>query len=141
MSRLGGFDFVCQIRRDKLLNLMEENGLTVQGNTLATPFRLSIEGPPSGFPPRRSRTVDLLVKSVDLALQVGTNFCTLILHLEGGVVRLPDAPDVAFNGGAVSVQMQLVDGTFIAVRNLERHARRSNHGGERRYRQLRGASE
>ncbi len=118
MSRLGGFDFVCQIRRDKLLNLMvdEQNGLTVQGNSLATPFRLSIEGPRSGFPPRRSNTVDLVVKSVDLALQVGTNLCTLILHLEGGVIRLPGAPDAAFTGGAVNVQMQLVDGTFIVVR-------------------------
>ena len=93
MSRLGGFDFVCQIRRDKLLNLMEENGLTVQGNALATPFRLAIEGLRSGFPPHRSNTVDMLVKSVDLALQVGTNLCTLILHLEGGVIRLPGAPD------------------------------------------------
>jgi hypothetical protein len=118
MSRLGGFDFVCQIRRDKLLNLMEENGLTVQGNTLATPFRLAIEGLRSGFPPHRSNTVDMLVKSVDLALQAGTNLCTLILHLEGGVIRLPGAPDVAFTGGAVNVQMQLVDGTFIAVRIL-----------------------
>jgi hypothetical protein len=118
VSRLGGFDFVCQLRRDKLLNLMEENGLKVQGNTLATPFRLAIKGPPSGFPPRPSNTVDLLVKSVDLALSVGTNLCTLILQLEGGVIRLPGEPDAAFTGGAVNVQMQLVDGTFILVRIL-----------------------
>jgi hypothetical protein len=103
---------------------MEENGLKVQGNTLATPFRLAIKGPPSGFPPRQSNTVDLLVKSVDLALSgdlalpAVPNQCTLILHLEGGVIRLPSEPDAAFTGGAVNVLMQLVDGIFIVVRIL-----------------------
>jgi hypothetical protein len=37
------FDFVIQIRQDKLLDLIQEN-VTVRGNSLATPFRLSLEG-------------------------------------------------------------------------------------------------
>jgi hypothetical protein len=118
MSRLGGFDFVCQVRRDKLLNMLQESDLTVQGNSLAAPFRLAIPGPATGWPPRPSNAVDLLVKSVDLALQVGTNLCTLILRLDGGVIRLDGAPDAAFTGGAVNVQVQLVDGTFIVARIL-----------------------
>ena len=118
MTRLGGFGFVCQIRRDKLLNLMQENGLTVQGNSLVAPFRLALKGPPSGLPPRRLNSVDLLVKSIDLALEVGSNKCTLVLHLEGGVIRLPGAPEAPFTGGSVNVQVQLLDGTFILARVL-----------------------
>lgn len=118
MSQLGGFNFVFQIRRDKLLDLIQQN-LTVQGKSLITPFRLSLQGPASGLPPRPVNSVDLLVKSVDLALQVGTNFCTLILHLEGGVIRLPDAPEAVFFGGDVNIRLQLLDGTFIMARLLE----------------------
>ncbi|MEP6731181.1 MAG: hypothetical protein ABJE10_11110 [bacterium] len=112
MTRLGGFGFVCQIRRDKLLDLMQENGLTVQGNPLVTPFRLTVKSTVSGAP----NTVDLLVKSTDLALEVGTNRCTLILRLEGGVIRLPGAPVAAFTGGAVNVQLELLDKVFIIAR-------------------------
>lgn len=56
MSQLGGFNFVFQIRRDKLLDLIQEK-VTVQGNRLATPFRLVLQGPVSGPPPRRLNTV------------------------------------------------------------------------------------
>ena len=115
---LGGFEYVFQIRRDKLLDLIQDN-VTVQGKSLATPFRLSLEGPPSGLPPRRLNSVDLLVKSLDLSLEVGTGFCTLTLRLEGGVIRLTGAPEAAFLGGAVNIRMQLVDGTLIRRATLE----------------------
>lgn len=118
MSNLSGFDFVCQIRRDKLLDLIQAN-LTVQGQALVTPFRLVVPGPPIGLPRRRLNAVDLLVKSLDLALDVGANTGTLILRLEAGVIRLPDAPDAILAGGTVNVRLALVDGTFIAVKPLE----------------------
>lgn len=117
MSALAGFSFVGQLRRDKLLDLIQAN-VTVQGKSLVTPFRLSIQGPPMGLPPRRLNTVDLLVKSLDLSLESGTNLCTLILRLQGGVIRLSNAPEAAFLGGTLDVRILLVDGTFIVARPL-----------------------
>ena len=118
MSRLAGFNYVFQIRRDKLLDLIQENVL-LQGNSLVTPFRLSLQGPSAGLPPRRLNSVDLLVKSLDLALEVGTNFCDLTLHLEAGMIRLSGAPEAPIFGGSVNVRMQLVDGTLLLARPLE----------------------
>ena len=118
MSALAGFSFVGQIRRDKLLDLIQAT-VTVQGKSLITPFRLSIQGPPSGLPPRRLNTVDLLVKSLDLSLDIGTNRCILILRLEGGVIRLPGTPEAPFRNGTLNVKLLLVDGTFIVTRPIE----------------------
>ena len=110
MSRLAGFNFVFQLRREKLLDLIQEN-VTLAGSSLATPFRLSLPGPLTpGRPPRRLNTLDLVVKALDLALEVGTNFCTLTLLLEAGVIRLPGAPEVTFSGGA---QRRMDEGSHL----------------------------
>jgi len=118
MSRLAGFNFVFQLRREKLLDLIQER-VTLAGSSLATPFRLSLPGPLTpGRPPRRLNTVDLIVKALDLALEVGTNFCTLTLLLEAGVIRLPGAPEVTFSGGAVSVRIELLQNLLLLARPL-----------------------
>jgi hypothetical protein len=117
MSLLGGFNYIFQMRRDKLLGLIREN-VTVQGNALEAPFRLILAGASSGSLTKRTNTVDMLVKSVDLALDIGTNFCHLKLGLEGGVIRLEEAPEVIFPGGEVDIQMELVNGTLLFVRPL-----------------------
>ena len=117
MSDLAGFIAVFQIRRDKLLDLIQEN-LLIQGNPLTTPFRLFQAGPLTGLPPQRLNIVDLLVKSLSLILDPGTNLCTLILNLEGGVIRLPNETACPFQGGQLKVRIQLVDGTFLFARPL-----------------------
>jgi hypothetical protein len=111
MSRMGGFDFVCQIRRDKLLKLMQETFI-LQGQPLVAPLRLS-----RGDGPAR-KIVDLVVRSVDLALEAGTNLGTLVLALEGGVIRLPDEPEASFTGGELHVRVQFPDGSFLLARAL-----------------------
>ncbi len=117
MSLLDSFGFVFQIRRNKLLDMIQEH-VVFQGQSLEGPIRLVVPDPAADLLHPKPNMVDLLVKGSDLALQPGSNLCTLTLQLEGGVIRLPDAVDVAFSGGAVKVRMQLLDGTFLIARLL-----------------------
>ncbi len=118
MSLLDSFGFVFQIRRNKLLDMIQEH-VVLQGQGLDGPIRLVVPGVAASAFQRKLNAVDLLVKGSELALQPGSNFCTLSLQLEGGVIRLPDAADVVFSGGAVKVRIQLLDGTFLIARLLD----------------------
>lgn len=118
MSLLAGFQCVFRARRDKLLDLIQE-AVTIQGNPLTAPFRLSLPPTTPGTPSKpKPNKIDLIVTSCDLTLEVGTNFCTLHLGLDGGVIRLDDAPAVTFRKGAVNVRLELVNGTLFFVRPL-----------------------
>ncbi|HEX6187943.1 MAG TPA: hypothetical protein VFZ40_07675 [Pyrinomonadaceae bacterium] len=118
MSLLAGFNYVFRVRRDKLLDLIQA-ALPVQGNPLTAPFRLTLPpttpGPTAKPPPNK---LDLIVSSTNLTLEVGTNFCHLHLGLEGGVIRLDDAPAVSFRNGGIDIRMELVNGTLLFVRPL-----------------------
>jgi hypothetical protein len=118
MSWLAGHNVVFQLRRDKLLYLIQEN-VTLQGNPLNQPFRLVVEGPPPGPFTARLRTVDLIVKSFDLTLHSGTRFCDLKLSLVGGVIRLNTAPEAPFLGGEVNVRIEMINGLLLTARLLE----------------------
>ena len=118
MSILAGFDFVFRLRRDKLLNLILEHA-HIQGNPLTGAFRLTL--PPTAPGPLSKplpNKIDLIVTSADLSLEVGTNVCHLHLGLEGGVIRLDDAPRVTFRNGGVTIRMELVNRTLLYVRPL-----------------------
>lgn len=118
MSILAGFSFVFRVRRDKLLDLILEH-VTIQGNALNGAFRLTLPGPvpAPGIKPPPSK-LNLIVTSANLILEPGTNFCNLNLGLDGGVVRLDDAPAVTFLKGGVDIRMELVNGTLMFVRPL-----------------------
>ena len=111
MSALGGHEVMFQVRRDKLLALMLER-MKLQGSPITPPFRLFTTGPTS--PP--TNTVDLVVKSIDLNLRVGTNLCDLTLTLHGGIVRLPQAAEISFLGGHVTVTVELINGVLLVAR-------------------------
>lgn len=118
MTLLAGFQYVFRARRDKLLDLIQE-AVTIQGNPLTAPFRLSLPPTTPGTPTKpKPNKLDLIVTSCDLTLEVGTNFCRLHLGLEGGVIRLDDAPAVTFRKGAVDIRLELVNGTLFFVRPL-----------------------
>jgi hypothetical protein len=111
MSTLGGHDVVFQMRRDKLLYLLQKN-LTVQGIPLQPPFRLSLAAPSGGQVIKPQKPLDLLVKSVDLTLQPGTKLCDLHIKLDG-IVRLDSAPDVPFQNGDLAIRVELQDGGLL----------------------------
>ena len=118
MSFLAGFQYVFRARRDKLLDLIQA-AVTIQGNPLTAPFRLTLAPATPGTPAKpHPNKLDLIVTSADLTLDAGTNFCHLHLGLEGGVIRLDDAPAVTFLNGGIDIRMELVNGTLLFVRPL-----------------------
>jgi hypothetical protein len=74
-------------------------------------------------------SVDLLVKSLDLALEVGTNFCTCQPPEEACPVTAPRRLSCS---AAPWYRMQLLDGTFILRRFLG-NTRGSSQPGNRRH--------
>lgn len=113
MSLLAGHNFVLQADRERLLDLMQTY-VRVGGTPLSAPFRLRVPRQ-GGILGPRTDAVDIIIKSVRLMLNPGTNQAVLMLGVEAGVVRI-DAEETPFTSGELHVGLEFESGTLLAVK-------------------------
>jgi hypothetical protein len=113
---LNGCDVVFQIDRLRLLFLIQE-WMSLRGQALSPPFQLRI-------PPDKKRfevevtypSIEVVISSVDLAFDVGTDHGHLLLVMSLGVLRVPGETELKIRGGTIDVDLEFRDA--ISVRPL-----------------------
>jgi hypothetical protein len=117
MSLLAGHTLILQIDRETLLDLIQGN-ITMAGTPIQAPFRLRVPRPGvSIIQEKPLDVVDVIVKSVRVALTRGTRSGHLSFAIEAGVVRLGN-DETPFTGGEVRIAFEFQDGTLLSIKLL-----------------------
>jgi hypothetical protein len=99
-----------QLDRGTLLQLLQSN-MQLAGSSLIPPFQLSLGKATGGTLPR----VDLVITSIDLVFELGSNLASIDLGLSGAVVRLDNEPVATFQSGNLKISLMFNDGKFLNV--------------------------